>query len=201
VARYGRPADLLLGSRATETATVRALARPAAVLHLAVHGIVDDQSQFNTAIALASGEGSDGFLTPAELGRLSLSGTLVVLSACRSAAGQVLAGEGLRGLTAPLLEAGARAVVGTYWSIGDRSVVPFVDRFYAAMAEGLRADDALRRTRLEAIRDGASIADWASFSITGDGSARPSIRAATRASPMNWLRAVTQGQRGDAPIR
>jgi CHAT domain-containing protein len=109
-----------------------------------------------------------------------------------------LGGEGLRGLTAPLLQAGARAVVATHWSIGDRSVVPFVDRFYRAMADGVRPDDALRVTKLEAIRGGVSIADWATFTLVGEGSARPALRPRGRAALAPWVRGTAQVLRDTA---
>lgn len=194
-ARYGRRSTVLTGSQATEPATIRAASGDVAVLHIAAHGLIDDGSQFNTALAVAPGAGADGFLTASELARLELKGPLVVLSACRSSGGVVLGGEGLRGLTAPLLEAGARAVVGTHWSIGDRSVVPFIERFYRAMAEGARPDDALRTAKLAAIRAGVSIADWASFTITGDASVRPPLRRPAHEPPAPWLRNVVQAVR------
>lgn len=199
VAQYGLRSTVLTGSEATEAATIRAASGDVAILHIAAHGLIDDGSQFNTALAVSPGNGGDGFLTASELARLDLKGPLVILSACRSSGGVVLGGEGLRGLTAPLLEAGARAVVGTHWSIGDRSVVPFIERFYRAMAEGARPDDALRTAKLAAIRAGVSIADWASFTITGDASVRPPLRRSTGEEPAPWLRNVVQVGRDTTP--
>jgi hypothetical protein len=99
-----------------------------------------------------------------------------------------------------LFEAGARAIVVTHWSIGDRSVLPFVDRFYAAMASGESVGDALRRTKLAAIRDGARISDWAAFTVIGDASMRPSFRQ-RRLSPMNWLHDLIQPTRDTSTAR
>jgi CHAT domain-containing protein len=197
VAQYGERSTLLVGAQATEAALARAAAG-AAVLHIAAHGLVDDFGQATTSLAVAPGDGGDGFLTTTELAQLRLDGSLVVLSACRSSGGQTLGGEGLRGLTAPLLQAGARAVVGTHWSIGDRSVVPFVDRFYRAMADGVRPDDALRVTKLEAIRGGVSIADWATFTLVGEGSSPPALRPRGRAALAPWVRGTAQVLRDTA---
>jgi CHAT domain-containing protein len=194
VARYGVRSTVLSGAAATEPAVSRALASGAGVLHIAAHGLVDDASQYTTAIALAPGDGEDGFLTPADIARIDLSGTIVVLSACRSSAGLVLGGEGLRGLTGPLLEAGSRAVVGTHWAIADRSVVPFIDRFYGAVAAGARLDDALRQTKLAAIRAGVSIAEWGAYTVTGDAAARPILRLPGGAPPP-WVRSGPSARR------
>jgi len=81
---------------------------------------------------------------------------------CQSLGGQILGGEGLRGLAEPLFEAGARAIVVTHWSIGDRSVLPFVDRFVAG--HNLASLEALARLLLEVTerrpvrRQGATVA-------------------------------------------
>jgi CHAT domain-containing protein len=130
---------------------------------------------------------------------LHFNGPLVVLSACQSLGGQILGGEGLRGLTGPLFEAGARTIVVTYWSIGDRSVLPFVDRFYASMASGQTVGDALRQTKLAAIHDGARISDWAAFTVIGDASMHPSLRP-RRLSPFGWLHDLVQPTRDTSGI-
>jgi len=72
----------------------------------------------NTALALAPEGAEDGFVHPAELAALGLQAELVVLSACRTAGGVIVRGEGIQGLAAPLLAAGARAVAATWWPIG-----------------------------------------------------------------------------------
>ena len=82
---------------------------------------MDDRSLPRNMLVLSPSAGNDGFVGPDELSALSLRDALVVLSGCSTVGGIVLGGEGLRGLTAPLLEAGARAVVATHWAIGDQS--------------------------------------------------------------------------------
>jgi len=187
VARYGQSSVVRLGAEATAQAFLSTDFSHVGVVHIAAHSLVDPESQVGTALALASTRDVDGFIGPGQIAQLDLRGPLVMLSTCRSSDGQVLGGEGMRGLTAPLLEAGARAVVAPHWSIGDRSVVPFVDRFYAALATGARVDDALRVAKQSAIRDGVGIADWGSFSIVGDGSMRVPLRAPSLA-PVPWSR-------------
>ena len=132
------------------------------------------------ALALTPGDGEDGFVTPGDLGRLRLNADLVVLSACRTAGGVVVDGEGMQGLTAPLLEAGARSVVATSWRVGDTRIVPLVERFYAGLARGLPVVDALRAAKLEARRSGAPPAVWAAFTIVGDPFATVALRPFAR---------------------
>lgn len=68
----------------------------------------------------------------------------------------LVGGEGIQGLTSPLLQAGARSVVATHWSISDLRVVPFIERFYDGLAAGLPVPDALRAAKLAAVRAGES---------------------------------------------
>ena len=98
---------------------------------------------------------------------------LVVLSACRTAGGALVHGEGVQGLTAPFLEAGARAVAVTHWEVGDRRIVPLMNAFYRELATGATAGAALRRARLELARSGASPAIWAGVDLVGDTEVRP----------------------------
>jgi hypothetical protein len=194
VTQYAVRGEVWTRAAASESAVRKADWGNVAVAHFATHALVDNEGQARTALALSPGGANDGFLTTPEIASLRFPGSLIVLSACHTLGGQVLGGEGLRGLAGPLLEAGARAIVVTHWSIGDRSVVPFVDRFYAAMAAGASAGEALRSTKLAAIRDGARVSDWAAFTIIGDASMRPALRP-RRLTPISWLRDGAQPMR------
>jgi CHAT domain-containing protein len=175
VAAHG-DADLLLGREASEHRLKTASLARYSVLHFATHALVDERVAVHTALALTPGEGDDGFVTPGELGRLRLTADLVVLSACRTAGGVVVDGEGMQGLTAPLLEAGAHSVVATSWRVGDQRVVTLVERLYIGLARGMSVVDALRAAKLEARRDGAPPAAWAAFTVVGDPFATVALR-------------------------
>ena len=92
----------------------------------------------------------------------------MVLSGCRTAGGVVVEGEGVQGLTAPLLQAGTRSVVATQWRIADRSTVAFIEDFYRALARRLPVGDALREAKIASIRRGATPREWAAFVAVGD---------------------------------
>lgn len=142
------------------------------VLHFATHAVVDERSLLRSAIVLAPGDGEDGFVSPGDLAALPLAADLVVLSACRSAGGVVVDGEGVQGLTAPLLAAGARAVVATAWPIDDHETVAVIADFYRALSRGATVGSALRDAKLAAMHRGTPARDWASFAVIGD----PSVR-------------------------
>jgi CHAT domain-containing protein len=177
VARYSPAADVRVGDAASAVFLKRADLRRYRVLHFATHAVVDERSAARTALALAPGGGESGFVGPGDLAALRLDADLVVLSACRSAGGVVVGGEGIQGLTAPLLEAGARSLVATEWRIRDQGAVPFVDAFYAALARGLPVADALRAAKLDAVRRGEPPRTWAAFVAVGDPLVTVSLRA------------------------
>ena len=173
VARYAPgAAELRLRDQASEQWIKHAPLDGFRIIHLATHALVDEISIARTALALAPGQGQDGFLSPADLASLKLDADLVVLSGCRTAGGVAIAGEGMEGLTAPLFAAGARSIVATQWRIGDESSVRLVEDFYGGLAEGLPVADALRRAKLAAIGRGRAPGEWAGFTVIGDPLAR-----------------------------
>ena len=100
---------------------------------------------------------------------LSLDADLVVLSACATAVSGGHAGdEGLRGLVAPLIEAGARGVAATLWAVDDQAQRLLVRRFYQRLARGEATAAALRGAKLDALKDGAAPRDWAALVLWGD---------------------------------
>src|SRR5262249_52165073 len=84
VARHAVNAMVWRGDAASEAALKRVRLDSVAVLHLATHAVVDDRRPELAALALAPGDGEDGFLGGAELAALKVGG-LVVLSGCRTA--------------------------------------------------------------------------------------------------------------------
>lgn len=144
------------------------------VIHLAAHAIVSEDEEVGAAVVLAPGGGQDGFLTTTDLASLALDAELVLLSGCRTAGGVVVGGEGVQGLTATILSAGARAVLATRWRVPDAAAARFVDRFYEELTRDGDAAAALQRSRLAAERSGMTPLVWTAFVLTG--SVRPRVR-------------------------
>jgi CHAT domain-containing protein len=178
VARASSRSLVRLGRDASEAALKRASLSDVAILHFASHAVVDPAGLRGTALLLAAGGGEDGIVRPEELSALSLDTDLVVLSACSTALSGGHAGdEGLRGLVAPLIEAGARGVAATLWAVDDEAQRLLVRRFYQRLARGETTAGALRGAKLDAIRDGATPRDWAAMVLWGDPLARPLARS------------------------
>jgi len=182
VARYAPSADVRLGDDATASFLRKADLRQYRVLHFATHALVDEQSVARTALALTPSEGENGLVGAGDLAALSLDADLVVLSACRSAGGVLIGGEGVQGLTSPLLQAGARSIVATNWRINDQRVVPFIERFYDGLARGLNVTDALRAAKVGALAAGEPPRIWAAFLAIGD----PLVTVPLREPAKSW---------------
>ena len=73
---------------------------------------------------------------------------LAVLSACNTAQGRVIRGEGPMGLSRSFLAAGARRVLVSLWSVSDLSTATLMARFHSEIESGKPADQALRASKL-----------------------------------------------------
>lgn len=147
------------------------------ILHLATHAVVDESKPDASALLFTRDTSRDtsvvegGLLRPAELRDLDVPAELVTLSACRSARGRWIAGEGVIGLARSFIEAGSRAVVATSFRVGDEQSAWFMKRFYGHISAGLPPRDALRQTQLACLRaPGVDASVWAPYVIVGDGS-------------------------------
>ena len=189
--RVGQESKLLVGIEASEVAFKREPLNGYGVIHLAAHAIVNNEEPLRSGILLAPGsETEDGLLQIRELAELDLSGQLVVLSACRTAGGFVLVGEGPMSLARPFFLAGASTVVGSLWPLRDRAAAELFDRFYSHLAEGISVASAMSETRRDLVLVGASERVWAGIVVLGDGDRVPFPAGRQRALNPLWLAAV-----------
>ena len=59
-----------------------------------------------------------------------LSAELTVLSACQTALGKDIKGEGLVGLTHSFMSAGSKSVVASLWKVDDKATAVLMSDFY-----------------------------------------------------------------------
>ncbi|HVS64482.1 MAG TPA: CHAT domain-containing tetratricopeptide repeat protein, partial [Thermoanaerobaculia bacterium] len=170
---FGRSAStVLLGAEATE-ARFEAAVPGRAVVHLATHGWIDPATPSASGLVLGAGEGDgdDGILQLREIVRLDLAADLVTLSACESALGELVTGEGMVGLARSFFYAGADSVLATLWSVDDATSARFMTAFYRALRSGVSKAEALRRARAEIRSDPATAHPyyWAPYVLLGRG--------------------------------
>jgi CHAT domain-containing protein/Tfp pilus assembly protein PilF len=164
-----------LGFAATRSvATGGELARYRMV-HFATHGLIDSRRPELSSLVLSlvdeQGEPQNGFLRLHDIYNLELNADLVVLSACRTALGQEIRGEGLVGLTRGFMYAGAARVLASLWSVDDRATSVLMERFYRHMVSGgMSPAAALRQAQVEMSRDPHwhDPYYWAGFSLQGE---------------------------------
>jgi CHAT domain-containing protein len=159
---------VLVGERATE-AELRRYAPTAGLLHLAAHARPNDAEPLFARLALAPAGDDDGQLHAYEIEALRLPGTLVVLSACETGAGRLLAGEGVLSLSRAFLRAGASGTVATLWPVGP-ATADLMGAFYQSLARGEAPAGALRQAKL-ALRNGKwpNPFHWAAFTLVSRG--------------------------------
>lgn len=127
------------------------------ILHFATHGLINAQDPELSSLVLSlfdeRGRSQDGFLRMHDIYNQRLPVELVVLSACQTALGKEVAGEGLVGLTRGFMYAGAKTVVASLWQVDDLATAELMSRFYRGMLKEKRAPAAaLRHAQLEMSR-------------------------------------------------
>jgi len=144
------------------------------MVHFATHGVLHAEMPELSGLVLSlvgpDGEPRDGYLRLDDIYDLRLDADLVTLSACRTALGQEVRGEGLVGLARAFMYAGARRVVASLWDVEDRATAELMSRFYRGMlAEGRPPAAALRAAQLSMWQEERWRHPyyWAAFALVG----------------------------------
>ena len=167
-----------LTEREANEVNVRNKIENADVIHLATHAVLHRGLPMSTGILLSPpsqdpnpGEtDKDGALQAWEVfSQMRLRAELVVLSACDTALGTNIRGEGNVGLVRAFQYAGARSVLATQWQIQDESTRTVMIAFYNNLNSGFSKDQALEKAMsiVAANPTTASPHYWAAFTLTG----------------------------------
>ncbi|MEM8960067.1 MAG: CHAT domain-containing protein [Acidobacteriota bacterium] len=161
------------------------------ILHVAAHGIIDARYPALSGLVLsrfdAAGQPRDAVLRLRDVYDLQLRSDLVVLSACRTALGKEVRGEGWIGLSRGFVHAGASRVLASLWAVSDRATAELMTRFYRALIDdGRRPAEALRQAQVSMAteRRWRDPRNWAGFVLIGDwGDTTTSMSASTSTAP------------------
>ena len=163
------------GFAASRDAVLHSDLREFRYIHFATHGLVDSRYPGLSALVLSQfderGQPKDGFLRLNDIYNLKLGADLVVLSACDTALGREVRGEGLIGLTQGFMSAGARALVASLWQVPDRATADLMRQFYGYMLdERMKPAAALRKAQLwtASQRRWSDPYFWGGFVLVGD---------------------------------
>jgi CHAT domain-containing protein/Tfp pilus assembly protein PilF len=160
-----------------QDATVDAVTRNPAVatarrLHFATHAKIDEGYPESSALILAARPGSreDGLLQVPKIFNLKLAADLAVLSACQTALGREVTGEGLVGLTRAFFYAGVPSLVVSLWNVTDGPTPDLMLDFYRNLDRQQEKAKALQSAKLSMIARGAYShpSYWAPFILLGE---------------------------------
>ena len=146
------------------------------LIHLATHATANDVNPSASYIQFYCKDSSSGEsrLYTSEISNLLLNkADLVVLSACETASGQLVKGEGLMSLTRSFSNAGCRNVIASLWKADDAATAFICKRLHKYLGEGKTPADALKRAKTDYL-DGDDIANrkklpayWAHLRLVG----------------------------------
>jgi CHAT domain-containing protein/Flp pilus assembly protein TadD len=145
------------------------------IVHVVTHGILNDVEPQLSGLYLtrvdANNQPLAGFVGLTDIYKMNTSVDLVVLSACQTALGKELRGEGLIGLTRGFMYAGAASVVATLWQVDDAASAELMKYFYTyLLRDGMTPPAALRaaQNKIRSQPKWRSPFYWAGFTIQGD---------------------------------
>jgi CHAT domain-containing protein len=167
---------LLTGDAATPEA-IRAFPwEDYTIAHFATHALLNRQNMQLTGIVLnpsekmSAGSGDAPMLWYGDICRMHSRLELVVLSACDTASGRDIPGEGLVGLSQAFFIAGSQRVLGTLWPVDDEATSMLMQYFYTYLQSTGSPGMALRLAQDKMSRNATWSAPyyWAGFSLAGD---------------------------------
>ena len=145
-----------VGFDASRTAALGSELAQYRIVHFATHGVFDNENPGLSGLILSlydeKGQPQDGFLRLHDIYNLQLPAELIVLSACNTALGKQVKGEGLMGMVRGFLYAGGQRVVASLWKVDDEATGELMKRFYSEMLQ-------MNRSPAAALRQ-AQIAMW-----------------------------------------
>jgi CHAT domain-containing protein len=177
IARLAGDTRLLkaLGADASRTAALDPHLADYPIVHFATHSLFDNANPGASGILLsrynARGEEQDGSVRLRDVYQMKLPVDLVVLSACNTALGEPVKGEGLVGMVRGFMHAGARRVMASHWKVDDEATGELMGRFYVGvLRQGRSPAAALREANLSMRQIDRWKAPfyWAAFVVQGE---------------------------------
>ena len=150
----------------------------AGILHLAMHGEMEDEHPLLSKLYFNTSEENDGMLHIYEIYNMHIPAQLVILSACNTASGKLIRGEGIQSLERAFQYAGSKALLSTLWTVDDESSLKLVADFLTNIKSGKPKDIALQEAKQKYLATAPPEKlhpfYWSSFRLTGN--TKPLIR-------------------------
>ncbi|MBY0357370.1 MAG: CHAT domain-containing protein [Candidatus Obscuribacterales bacterium] len=121
-------------------------------IHLATHGLIDEENPMQSSLVLAPTAYDDGLLSVKDILSLKeLKARLVALSACQTGRGKIT-GDGVVGLSRAFIIAGAPSVLVSQWNVDDIVTEYQMKHFYKTYLSGSSKCHSLREAQLATIQ-------------------------------------------------
>ena len=146
------------------------------IIHLAMHTILNDKDPMYSTLIFAPESDSPGdcYLNTYEVYGIPLKAKMVVLSSCNTGSGLLFSGEGVLSLARGFIYSGSQSVVMSMWEIEDRSGTDIVKEFYDNLKKGYRKSSALRKARIDFLRNSDQLRShpyfWSAMIVYGNNS-------------------------------
>ncbi|NJO01122.1 MAG: CHAT domain-containing protein [Bacteroidia bacterium] len=173
-----------IGEEATKANFLRHAESCQGILHLSMHGLVNDTLPDRSCLVFGktpasqkrgrrSSPGDSPLLHAYELYHLKIPAEMVILSACETGTGKFSRGEGILSLGRAFKLAGCKNVVMSFWPVDDQSTSQLMQRFLNNLAQGMNKDVALQQARLKYLEEEGQSHQlsphyWAAFVLVGD---------------------------------
>ena len=164
--------ELLQGFSASRAAVLSRPLERYRYLHFAVHTTTDAEIPQLSSLVLSNydtgGRPIESRIWAGDLMARRFNARVVVLSACETALGRDIGGEGLFGLRYVVLARGAQSVIASLWSVPDASTATLMQSFYRSLLQKhLTPQSALTLAARQLLREGPrDPVFWAPFTAT-----------------------------------
>lgn len=168
-----KPPDILLNINANESTLRKIPLKNYRYLHFATHADLAGKVQginepFLLLGQLDNNPEDNGFLTLTKVLNLNIDADLVVLSACLTARGKTMEGEGVMNFVRAFQHAGARSVVSSLWEVASKETVEYMAIFYSKLKQGMTRAESLAFARNEVRKKYPHPFYWAAFVLYGE---------------------------------
>ncbi|NND63914.1 MAG: CHAT domain-containing protein [Flavobacteriaceae bacterium] len=160
-----------IGSNVSEE-ILKANSTKAGIIHLAMHGEVEDEHPLLSKLYFNPSQKEDGILHTYEIYNMNINSQLVILSACNTASGKLERGEGILSLERAFQYAGSRSLLSTLWAVDDAASADLTQTFLVNLKEGQTKDVALQNAKINYLNTATPEKlhpfYWSSFRLTGN---------------------------------
>ncbi len=146
------------------------------IIHLAMHTYIDIQNPIMSRLFFSglNSNSSLNSMSAFEIYGISLKAKMVVLSSCNTGVGNLRRGEGILSLARGFIYSGSKSVVMSLWEVDDKSGTDIVKSFYRYLKNGYSKSEALRKARIDYLRNSGTVRSfpyfWSTLVIYGDDS-------------------------------